>query len=569
MTNQRGGGVDGDSNVVGITSTDDDDDDDDEGRYDIYEQDQDGSSFGSDSLVPFAHHTHHQFTPTLPPPTDDDDDDDYYVDDETAGGRMDIHMNINDEYGNSGRLLAILENAVSIRASQQAQRHHNENNNNNNNSNNNNNNNSNSEDAFIPTPEELQRKRELLEQTWKEIRTDWLWSTETQEEQEERTAAVYCRGNDNLTPLHLICKLTSSPPTDIISEIISTGPDVAGWYDCHMLLPLHHACMNGASTEVLQLLTDAYPDGKVSVDVNNRTPLHLYATRGTSDNYNPVTMATNFTILINGGDHGNEYHKNNDYNNAAKVRTTTGMLPMHYACAYGTTTSVLKVLEEAYPESINAKDDHGKTPLHMVMVNAQRTASPGVLGFLLNYEYDDNDDNNNDDNGRHPDSSNDNTGIAGDDTNNNNSNTNGSTREKRSVIIRRTNTIGVNVRDHEGNLPLHVLITGLIGVDFEQNPDKLHNIAECLKLYLSAKPYASTDFLAALQSLPDSLQDVAVVTPHVRNILNKKIVERFPTSILVSVHRQIIRIFLISGGQYLLNFFPISYTLSLFSYFFL
>jgi hypothetical protein len=206
----------------------------------------------------------------------------------------------------------------------------------------------------------------------------------------------------------------------------------------------------------------------------------------------------------------------------------------------------------------------------MVMVNAQRTASPGVLGFLLNYEY--GDDNNDDDNGHHPDGSNDDTtGIAGasDDTNNNNNiNTDGSTREKRSVIIR-TNTIGVNVRDYEGNLPLHVLIIGLTGVDFEQNPDKLHNIAECLKLYLASKPYASTDFLAALQSLPDSLQDVAVVTPHVRNILNKKIVERFPTSILVSVHRQIIRIFLISGGQYLLNFFPISYTLSLFSYFFL
>ena len=537
MTNQR----ERDSNDVGGLggSTDyDDDDDDDEGRYDIYEQDQDNSSFGSDSLVPFAHTTHHQFTPTLPPPppnddADADDDDDYYDndddDDETAG--------MNDDYGNSGRLLAILENAVNILASQQAQRHQNESNSNNNNSNNSSHNNSSSNSE--ETPEELQRKRELLEQTWKDIRTDWLWANQTQEDQEERTAAVYCRGNDNLTPLHLICKLTSSPPTDIISEIISAGSDVAGWYDCHMLLPLHHACMNGASTEVLQLLTSAYPDGKVAVDVNNRTPLHLYATRGTSDNYNPVTMATNFTILINGGDHGNDYHKNNDNYNAAKVRTTTGMLPMHYACAYGTTTNVLKVLEEAYPESINAKDDNGKTPLHMVMVNAQRTASPGVLDFLLNYEYDDDYDDD-DDNGHHPDSSsNDNTDIAGDDTNNDNNknnNTNGSTRlSKRSASIRRTNTvIGVNVRDHEGNLPLHALITGLIRVDFDQHPDKLHNVSECLKLYLASKTYASTDFLAALQSLPDSLQDVAVVTPHVRNILNKKIVERFPTSILVS-----------------------------------
>ena len=40
-------------------------------------------------------------------------------------------------------------------------------------------------------------------------------------------------------------------------------------------------------------------------------------------------------------------------------------------------------------------------------------------------------------------------------------------------------------------------------------------------------------FLTALQDLPDWLQDVAVVTPHVRNILNKKIVQRFPTVILM------------------------------------
>jgi hypothetical protein len=54
-----------------------------------------------------------------------------------------------------------------------------------------------------------------------------------------------------------------------------------------------------------------------------------------------------------------------------------------------------------------------------------------------------------------------------------------------------------------------------------------------LKLYLAAEPVAPPDFLTALQDLPDWLQDVAVVSPHVRNVLNKKIVQRFPTSFLM------------------------------------
>lgn len=487
---------------IGIGTCNDDndnDDDDDEGKYDIYEQDQDDSSFGindagddananadadgyDELFDPVAPASPHASTHAHSHNLSSGD----YNDDET----------VNTGSGSSsGHLLEILEYAVSI-----SQR--------------------NEKEvlalAAMVTPEELQQKRELLEQTWKEIRTDWLWANETRE---QRTTAVYVRGKNDLTPLHLICKLTNNPPTDIISEIIQAAPEVASWADAHSWLPLHHACINGASTEVLQLLTRAYPEGKAALDTNNRTPLHLYSTRGNSDNYNPVTLATNFTILVSGGT-GNEIGDENDESSvrkgagAAMVQTTMGMLPMHYACAYGTTTSVLKVLEKAYPKSLNAKDNNGRTPLHMAMVNAQRKSSPGVLGYLLNYDYDYYENSNND--------------AVCDSDNNNNNNMNNEKRVVRTIC-------GVNVRDKEGNLPLHLLNIGLIGVDFEQNPEDFHNIAECLKLYLAAKPYASTDFLAALQSLPDSLQNVAVVSPHVRNILNKKIVQRFPTSILVSL----------------------------------
>ena len=393
---------------------------------------------------------------------------------ESGGGDVDDLFAPNDpaaghnySVGNNdgcGRLLAILENAVNQCQNENA-------------------------DVFVASPEEHQRKRELLEQTWKEIRTDWLWANENRE---ARSAAAYVRGKGDLAPLHLICKLTNSPPTDIISEIIQSAPEVAGWPDSHMWLPLHHACINGSSTEVLKLLDGVYPESKVALDNNNRTPLHLYATRGKLDNYSPNTMASNFTILA--GDCKSR--------GAAEVRDTGGMIPMHYACAYGTTTSALKVLKEAYPESVNAKDDKGRTPLHMVMANAQNSASPAVIEFLLACDYDDA-------NTKNMDARNTNSGKSA------------------------VRTAGVNVRDDDGNLPLHLLNIGLAGTDLEQDPEKLQNAAECLKLYLAAKPYASTDFLTALQGLPDLLRDVAVVSPHVRNILNEKIIQRFPTSILV------------------------------------
>ncbi len=312
--------------------------------------------------------------------------------------------------------------------------------------------------TVILTTEESQRRRELIEHAWDLIRR-WLWAHTSQE---ERAAAAYIRGQGEVTPLHLMCKL-NNPRADIVREIVAAAPEVCGWADSHGWLPLHHACAHGASTEVLEALTMANPESKIVQDSQNRTPLHFYATRNTD---NPTAMAINVQILSDTG--------------AAELPDRGGMLPMHYACAYGTNPTVLEVLMNAHPNSLTAKENKGRTPMHLAMVNAHRDASPGVLNFLLeNDAY-------------------------------------------------KT----VNIRDHEGNLPLHLLNLGLKGLSLDE-PEKMHNVRECLKLYLAAAPEATADFLAALQDLPDWLQEVAVVSLHVRSILNQKIVQRFPTFFLM------------------------------------
>jgi hypothetical protein len=61
-----------------------------------------------------------------------------------------------------------------------------------------------------------------------------------------------------------------------------------------------------------------------------------------------------------------------------------GWLPIHYACACGAETDVIKLLAEAYPESKTTVDRRGRTPLHFALGNANpdTPASPDVVSLL-------------------------------------------------------------------------------------------------------------------------------------------------------------------------------------------
>jgi len=311
-----------------------------------------------------------------------------------------------------------------------------------------------------PTMTEQQQKRDQVEHTWDRVRR-WLWS---HPHEDERRAAAYIRGQADATSLHLMCKL-QNPPDDVILALVEAAADTVSWTDSHGWLPLHHACANGASPEVIKILIDAYPEGKIHQDTQSRTPLHFYVTRGSVDNV--ASMTVNAQLLSDTG--------------AAALADRAGMLPMHYACAYGSHPAVLEVLGNVYPESLTAKEDNGRTPMHLAMVNAHRAASPNTLAFLLSSE------------------------------------------EARSTI---------NTRDRDGFLPLHLLALGLKGYRVE-DPEKQMNVSEALSMYLAAEPFPTADFLTAIQDLPEWLQDTAVVSKHVRNVLNDKIVKRFPTSMLL------------------------------------
>ena len=94
------------------------------------------------------------------------------------------------------------------------------------------------------------------------------------------------------TALHNICKL-DNPPVDVVQSVMGCSPETVTWQDSNGWLPLHHACANGGSGQVLRVLVDAYPVGKVAQDKRLRTPLHFAFFR--KDAHQSIGMANTHT----------------------------------------------------------------------------------------------------------------------------------------------------------------------------------------------------------------------------------------------------------------------------------
>ena len=289
--------------------------------------------------------------------------------------------------------------------------------------------------------------------SWERIRI-WLHQHSARDAQ----LAAERRGDYDTTPLHLACR--NGPPLDIVQMLIAASPVTVSMSDSFGWLPLHYACANEASQEVLKLLAEQYPESKTCVDKRMRTPLHFAL--GHTDR--PANVTTVILLSETG---------------AALFADENGMLPLHYACAYGVGEDVLRVLTDNHIQTIIATDKRGRTPIHFAMGNADRPASPGVVNLLISQH-----------------------------------------------------AAVVDSIDLEGNLPIHLLATRAQAVK-EDEKDKCVNCQKCLGFYLDAQPRATADLLTALQSLPDWLRDFAVINPEVQKVLNEKISQRFPTSVTI------------------------------------
>lgn len=134
-------------------------------------------------------------------------------------------------------------------------------------------------------------------------------------------------------------------------------------------------------------------------------------------------------------------------------------------------------MTDASPNAITTNDRRGRTPLHFALSNAGRKAAPAAVRLLLSLNRD------------------------------------------------LVNSVG------GGPLPLRVLAE--FAATVKNDEEQRESVESCLKYLLAAKPNPTADFFTALQSLPDFLQERAVVMRVVQELLNEKMAQRFPTAILL------------------------------------
>jgi len=305
------------------------------------------------------------------------------------------------------------------------------------------------------------------DESWEPVR-EWLRSHTA----EEVRQATEQRDDSSRTALHLACR--NQPPIDVINVFLSIAVEAVEWPDTFGWLPINYAAACMAEASVIKALTELFPKSKTTVDSRGRTPLHLVLGNGNRQN-EMMAAHTVVAILSSSG--------------AATYADFNGMLPLHYACAYGASEEALYVLTSAHYEGIRACDRNNRTPLHFALSNAGREAAPTAVKHLLELD---------------PDLVNGN---------------------------------------EDGSLPLRVLADFAHKFRSQGSDSTRESVQLCLKHLLKANPHPSADFFTALQSLPVWLSEEAVIMPNVQHLLNNKISQRFPTAILLLDFYMLIVIF--------------------------
>ena len=314
------------------------------------------------------------------------------------------------------------------------------------------------------------------EKRWDSVR-EWLILNEEEVDLEEaitkQNFSTYLRditgyNGWELSAMHLIC-CHRNPPIDIVKMFIVHSDLSVAQGDANNLLPLSHACMNNVNVEVVKLLLEAYPEGSDHLDSDNKTPLETLLSRSDFQTFaaeDSINHAAVVRLLC--------------FRGAAKIRGSNGMYPIHFACAFGCSASVVAILADAYPPAIHKlRDIQGRTTLHFVMTNPAHPNSPEIIKTLI---------------------------------------------EKAPEVIDKW--------DNRNKIPSHLFLRSVAKFDDVADPEAAENIKASLSNYLDGNPRATSFFISTLTKLPHWIKDHAVENKYLQDMLNKKITQRVPTLVL-------------------------------------
>lgn len=211
--------------------------------------------------------------------------------------------------------------------------------------------------------------KEDKEQTFLSIQ-QWM-NNNKEKEQYFKLAATYNKGDQGRTPLHVIL-YRGNPPLGIIETLIEYAPEVLKIENKCGGLPIHRACCNGSSLDIIRAMVNGYPEsvtmaayGESSTPKNTKNgflPLHLAC-------YNEASLEI-LNFLIECHPKGIEEKDKKEKTPLLILKETkyamqkdaNGKLPLHLACKNVYSANLIHLLIQAYPKSINVKDKRGRKP---------------------------------------------------------------------------------------------------------------------------------------------------------------------------------------------------------------
>ena len=168
--------------------------------------------------------------------------------------------------------------------------------------------------------------------------------------------------DNGLTALHHACR--HQPPVNVIELFVScAGLETLSVADQYKRLPIHYACKNNASVEVIKALTQLNPACRIKQDQQGGTPLH-YAIANKNA---PIDMVVSVCS-----------------EEAACSSDQWGMIPLHHAVLKDfPKPQAIKMIIIAYPLGLSEIDMKGRAPIHSLMRSCHVDAVAELLEFSL------------------------------------------------------------------------------------------------------------------------------------------------------------------------------------------
>eukprot|EP01083_Nonionella_stella_P075647 205698_1 len=202
-----------------------------------------------------------------------------------------------------------------------------------------------------------------------------------------RAGISQARQCDAFRTAPLAVAVVQQPPLEIIEMLIAIDPSQPLHMDCYGMIPLHGACRNGASAEIVKALLQCNNGaGARAADLRSRTPLHycmeyicnpLYQVQTTNDG--------------DGNGRGDRYRDHRYHREELDLESSVTSLSTFQQTEFSESGTILSMSPEEFedqlavvkdlvsiaPKAVLCPDSNGNTPIDILQdCKASRTRGP-------------------------------------------------------------------------------------------------------------------------------------------------------------------------------------------------